>query len=185
MMKPGQCLAEEDFPGPEGSHQQLVESALLALAGDRKGGHQGGDHQGQQANDARHDEPAAQQVGIEPGPEFQTGRAARAAGPLLPIGIEAGDDRVDVAEQDRRRVGVAAVHDHLHRARAAAEQFAAELGADVQDHEHTLGVHLRGDFRLVRDDRHLPEIGRGVEAGDQVARRPGRGLHYRPRTECG
>ena len=52
-----------------------------------------------------------------------------------------------------------------------AEQFAAELRADMQDHQHPLGVHQRRDFLVVRDDGHLPEVGRAGEAGDQVARR--------------
>lgn len=170
MMNPGRALPRRISPCRERRDQQLVESALLAFAGDRKGGHQRRHHQRQQADNARHDEPAAQQVGIEPRAVFEAGLGERAAGPLLPIGIEGRDDGVDVIAQDGGGVRVASVHEDLDRAGASAQQFAGELGADAQHHQHALGVDLGSDFGLARDDRHLPEVGRSVEAGDEVAR---------------
>ena len=73
IMKPGEHLADQYFQRSHGGNQQLVEGSGLSFAGHRKGGHQHGNHEGQQPDDPRDDKPAALEVGIEPGPDFQAG----------------------------------------------------------------------------------------------------------------
>ena len=73
-----QRLADQDLDRPQGRHQQLIEGALLALARHRQGGDQHGDHQGEEADDAGDEEPAALQIGVEPGAGLQLRRQAAA-----------------------------------------------------------------------------------------------------------
>jgi hypothetical protein len=128
MRKPGKHLAEQDLTGPQRCHQQLVEGALLAFPGDGQRRHQHGHHQCQHADNARHEEPAALQVRIEPGADFEPRRRAAQASGSAPVVVEAIDDTARVVEHDHGRVGVAAIDDDLQRSRPPASRSAVKRG---------------------------------------------------------
>ena len=74
-------LAEDELERPDRRHHDLLERADLALAHDGEGGEVDDHHQRQRADHAGHEEPAAVEVGIVPGPLLERDRGRRQAAP--------------------------------------------------------------------------------------------------------
>ena len=87
---------------------------------------------------------------------------------MPPIGIEAFDDRVDVAEGNAGGVGVAPVGDHLDIGGLVGCDSALEVLADPDDKEGATIVDEVGDVAGAVDPGDLLEHARAVEPGDQV-----------------
>ena len=66
-------LADHDHAGRQRRDQQLVERALLALAGDRERRHDQGADRGDDGNEARDDVPDVIQIRVEPVPHNELG----------------------------------------------------------------------------------------------------------------
>ncbi len=62
----GHDLADHQFPGADGRHDQLLDRAALALPHDRGGGQDGGDGEQDHADHTRDHEVGADQVGVVP-----------------------------------------------------------------------------------------------------------------------
>ena len=161
--------------------------ASRSRATDRRG-HQQGDDQRQQSDDARDDEPARGKRRIEPGPHVQ-----RAPGPPCRRGdaahavVEVDDDGAGVVQRQHRGVGVAPVEDDLQRRRCRRGRGRAlKRGPMCSTISARRSVDQRGDA-LRRDPSAAidVEMRRAREAADQLAARPVRGPRCRPRAARG
>ncbi len=165
-----QRLAQQNFHRTQGRDQQLIEGAHLAFARHRQPGDQQGDHESEQSHDARKNEPARQQIGVEPGANFQPRRRAAPAVLRSPLLIESEQHTIGIVQRQRCGVGVSAIDQQLHRGRLMPQQIAGEVRADVQHQQRILVVDQRGDLRIVGDVGHLAKGVRAGKARDQFAR---------------
>lgn len=129
-----QRLADEDL---KRRHQQLVESPLLAFAGDG----QRRQHERLQHAERRDDGPAGFQVQVEPGTPFDGDGRYVAQRCVL-----GGNDGADIGRSQAGGGGIAPVEDELQRRLPARSKPCLEIrwGADHQ--QHFAAVDLRGDL---------------------------------------
>ncbi len=174
-MREGDGLARDEFPGGERAHQELLQSAHLALAHD-------GERSEKKAEE-QHDQPhhrgdvvvAAGEVGVEPCAAAQLQRCGARGHELRAVRLH---DARGVAHGHRGQVRVRAVEDELHRGIAAGE-IARVAGRDL-DPEHRPAV-IEGGGEVLRARRAADDL-EVTGGGERVhERRATRGSDRRPR----
>lgn len=159
----GNPLAEQDFSGGVRGDQELVEGAFLPFAGDGERAGEDGVDQHEHGNQAGDDEPAGDEVGVEPGAGFyfHRGGAAAFGKQVRPVG---GGDLLAVAEGDGRRVRVAAVRNELEGGGAPGLEVAGEVRGDGEPHDdfpvvdHAVDVFFRGRRGLPPEDARAFQV---------------------------
>lgn len=166
----GCSLAEQDFSGGVRGDEELVEGAFFPFAGDGERAGEDGVDQHEHGDEAGHDEPAGNEVGVEPGAGFYVHRrgAAVFGDQVRP---EAGGDLLGVAEGDGGRVCVAAVRDELEGGGTARLEVAGEVRGDGEPHDNVPAVDHAVDV-LFRGRRGLPpEDARAFQVRDVLGGR--------------
>lgn len=161
----GYSLAQQDFPGSVGSHQELVEGAFLPFPGDGEGPGQHGPDEGKHGDQAGNDEPAGDEVGVEPGAGFYFNRGGGCVfgEEFRP---EVGGDLLGVAEGDGRGVRVSAVSNELERGGPPRLQIAGEVRRNGQAQDDVPAVDQAVDV-FFRGRRGLPpEDARSLQVRD-------------------
>ena len=130
---------------------ELLHRAPLLLAHDgERGGEHGGEHQ-DEAHEPGHEELGGAELGVVPDTRLvvDAGSLEADGGGSLrqETGIGAGHDRLRVAEERGRGVGVGPVHEELHARGAPRGEVARER---LGDHEHGPGLPPLGQALEVR-----------------------------------
>lgn len=159
----GNPLAEQDFSGGVRGDQELVEGAFLPFSGDGERAGEDGVDQHEHGNEAGDDEPAGDEVGVEPGAGFYFHRGGSAVfgQQVRSVG---GGDLLAVAEGDGRRVRVAAVRNELEGGGAPGLEVAGEVRGDGEPHDdfpvvdHAVDVFFRGRRGLPPEDARAFQV---------------------------
>jgi len=162
--------------GRMGGHHDLLQRSYFALAHDREGGEVDDECQGEGADHARNEEPAAIGVLVVPGVLFQRDGgppcgepAAGAAEKLRNMSLgERRGDLADIAQRDQRGVGIGAVHRDLHRGGGALAQQLREAGTYGDGDGGAAAVDRAGHIGLVARNVHDGEPSAGGEVRDQL-----------------
>ena len=159
----GCSLAEQDFPRGVWGDEKLVEGAFLPLAGDGERAGEDGVDEHEHGDEAGNDEPACDEVGVEPGAgfRFHRGGAAVFGEQFRPVG---GSDLLAVAEGDGRRIRVAPVRNELERCGPPRLNAAGEIRRNGEPHGdfpvvyHAVNVFFRGRGGLAPEDSRAFQV---------------------------
>lgn len=160
----GGCpFTEQDFSGGVRGDEKLVEGAFLPFAGDGERSGEDGVDEHEHGNEAGNDEPAGDEVGVEPcaGFYFHRGGSAVLGEQIRPVG---GGDLLAVAEGDGRRVRVAPVRNELEGGGPPRLNVAGEVRGDGEPHDdfpvvdHAVNILFRGRRGLPLEDARAFQV---------------------------
>ena len=174
----GDGLAQHQFEGPDGGHQDLLHGADLLFPHHRQGREHQGEQQHHHGDDPGHHGVAGNQVGVEPGPGLEPQGRAQFPGPGRAPALEAGlelllgivsDDRAGVAADDEGGVGVGGVHDDLDFAGFSLPELLGEIPLDPDGHGDLAAVDEVYQLFLIMEVIFYVEPVGGTEALEEIA----------------